>query len=107
MRKKDKGELASSIIFLLLGSALLVGAWFLTEDTRRFVADSYVVEASIVSVESKREKDSDGDRITTYSPKVRFTSNTGSEIEKQGIWWSRHHYKRGEQNDRLVNLFGC
>jgi hypothetical protein len=96
MKKKDRVELAVSIVSALFGCAILVGAWFLTKDTRCFVSDSYVAEATIISVESKSEKNSAGHRTITYSPKVRFTSKSGSEIEQQANWWSKHHYKQGE-----------
>jgi hypothetical protein len=97
MKSEHKAGLGGAAIFTFLGCGLLLGAWFLTTDTRHFVADSYVADSVVVSVERQTDDDPDGDRRTYYFPKVKFAAKSGDTVEKQATWGTTHRYKRGER----------
>jgi hypothetical protein len=96
MKTEHKNLLGAGIIFALFGGGVLVGAWFLTADTRSFVANSYIVDAEIISVKSKISEDSDNNRTTLYSPKVKFICHKGITIERQDSSWSNKRYRKGD-----------
>jgi hypothetical protein len=64
-----------SRLFPAIGALLLVGAFFLWNNTRQFVAKAVTSQGTVVDLIEQR--DSDG---TTYSPVVRFSTPGGREI---------------------------
>jgi hypothetical protein len=64
-----------SWLFPAIGVLMLVGAFFLWNSTRQFVARAVTTQGTVVDLAEKH--DSDG---VTYSPVVRFTTPAGGEI---------------------------
>lgn len=63
-------------VFTLAGIAMLVGAYFLFQNTQYFLKDALTAEGTVIELVRVRSSDS-----TTYKPVVTFKTQSGSMIE--------------------------
>jgi len=63
-------------VFSALGVGMLVGAFLWYQHTKSFIAEAQRAEGSVVQLVASRSGDS-----VTYKPVVRFSAQTGEEIE--------------------------
>ncbi len=80
-------------IFSIAGLGMLVGSFFLYQGTSEFLSDAIKVDGVVVDLVRSRSSDS-----TTYAPKIRFKTETGTMIEFTSSSGSNPpSYSRGEQ----------
>jgi len=81
------------VIFSIIGLGLLVGSFFLYQNTSEFLEKAVKAEGVVIDLVRKRSSDS-----TTYAPTIRFTTNNGTMIEFTSSTSSNPpSYSRGEQ----------
>ncbi|PKM31283.1 MAG: DUF3592 domain-containing protein [Gammaproteobacteria bacterium HGW-Gammaproteobacteria-11] len=85
--------------FTLLGIALLLGAFFLYQNTQSFLADAATAEGVVTALTPSRSTDS-----VTYRPVVRFATQDGEVIEFTSTAGSNPpSYATGEQVEVLYS----
>jgi len=81
------------VIFSIIGLGMLVGSFFLYQNTAGFLTSAVEAEGVVIDLVRKRSSDS-----TTYAPTVRFTTANGTMIEFTSSTSSNPpSYSRGEQ----------
>lgn len=91
-------------LFLAVGLATLVGSFFSFQSTRAFLAEAERVTGTVVSLERKVSRDSEGDRRVNYFPVVRFTTPSGASHQFQNASGSNPPaYREGERVDVLYH----
>ena len=79
-------------VFAVIGLGMLVGAFYLFNDTRDFLKDALVTEGTVVELVRSRSSDS-----TTYRPVVEFKTEDGSLVEfTSGAGSNPPSYSKGE-----------
>lgn len=87
-------------VFALAGIGMLAGAFFLYRSTSTFLGEAITADGTVVGLERSRTRDS-----STYKPVVRFTSETGEEIEFVSSSGSNPpSYSKGEKVEVLYLL---
>jgi hypothetical protein len=83
----------AKIIILLVGSALLLGAWFVYDSTREFLATAVTAQGVVTDLQLSRSSDSN-----TYNPVFEFQTPDGKIYEVLSSAGSNPpSYARGEQ----------
>lgn len=91
-------------LFLAVGVAMLVFAFNSFQSTRTFLAEAERASGTVVSLERKVSRDSDGNRSVTYYPVVRFTTPSGTSRQFQNASGSNPPaYREGERVDVLYH----
>ncbi|PBJ09034.1 DUF3592 domain-containing protein [Flavobacterium sp. ACN6] len=62
-------------VFLIIGAALLTGAFFLYQNKSAFLEKAVSVQGTVIEMVAKRS-----DNSTTYSPVISFKTKSGQEI---------------------------
>ncbi|WP_206196659.1 DUF3592 domain-containing protein [Zooshikella ganghwensis] len=84
-------------LFLLIGLAMLVGAFFAYQNTQSFVAEAIKADGVVVDMVSSRSSDS-----ITYRPVIEFKTKEGDLVEFTSSTGSNPpSYSRGETVDVL------
>lgn len=79
-------------IFLIIGLALLGGAFFLYQDKQTFLDKAATAKGTVIELIASRS-----DKSTTYRPVVSFTTNDGKKIEYNSLVGSNPpSYHEGE-----------
>jgi hypothetical protein len=63
-------------LFTAIGLGMLIGSFFLYQNTAGFIENASIAQGIVVNLEPSRSSDS-----TTYRPVVQFTTQTGEKIE--------------------------
>ena len=80
-------------LFSVIGLGMLVGSFFLYQNTATFLSNAASAEGVVVDLVRSRSSDS-----TTYAPTIRFKTRDGTMIEfTSGVSSNPPSYSRGEQ----------
>ncbi len=89
-------------IFLVIGLGMLVGAVYNFQSTRTFVAGAELTVGTVVELERRESRDSDGNRSVTYYPVVRYPLPAGGEHQFRSSTGSNPpSYRQGQQVEVL------
>jgi hypothetical protein len=101
------GKVVFCIIFSLVGLGLLIGAYFLSRNTREFLAVSKHARGEVIDMIREESTSGTGSKrrtSSTYFPEIRFTSEDGVTVEFRGSSGSNPpSYHRGQSIDVLYN----
>ena len=103
-RRLGRGKAASPVLTLIIGVLLVVGAYFLAQNTKEFLKTALPANGQVTEIreEEKRERTSDGERLKlTYTTTIRFVP-TGA-AETVSFTTSGSHGRVGEQIEILYN----
>lgn len=89
-------------IFLLLGLGMLAGGVYSFQSSQRFVAAAEMTTGSVVDLERRESRDSDGNRSITYYPVVRYRLPNGGDHQFRSSTGSNPpSYRQGEEVEVL------
>lgn len=90
------------VVFLLIGLGMLAGSVVSYQSTQDFIARSATTTGTVVELERRVSRDSDGNRSTVYHPVVRYSVNGGREYRFRSNTGSNPAaYRRGEEVEVL------
>ena len=101
------GKVVCCIVFSLVGLGLLIGGYFLSQNTRQFLAVSKHARGEVIDMVREESTHGTGSKrrtSSTYFPEIRFTSEDGVTVEFRGSSGSNPpSYHRGQSIDVLYN----
>jgi Protein of unknown function (DUF3592) len=75
------GRIFVGIAVALLGIGMIVGCWFTTQSTLRFLREGTKATGTVVDFSTEESRDNKGKRKTMYAPVVEFQTADGQSIQ--------------------------